>query len=321
MQIILGEDGPPHRSRYQAVLGQALAAAWRSAGWTVQHVVPDSLGGFATDAGAATAAAARLLEAAPAARVHLLTTGPLAQALARACVRAGRPFTSTSEAASPAAADDPEFARALGGVHGAAAAVVTPAPAAARRLLASGVRTGVVVTAGVDTQVFQPRVYGCLELPRPVTLLLGLPGDSNILREFLETPLPGTRLVHAPGWTGLPELAGGVHVFGHLPPGELAALISAADVCVVPDTGPESLLLSLQSLACGVPVASQVSEYTETLLQAEALGAVDDDLGRGVTRALRANRQLCRGTALRYSWQAAARRILAAGETPRRAAA
>jgi glycosyltransferase involved in cell wall biosynthesis len=310
MQIILGADNAPHRSRYQAGIGCALTEAWTEAG----HAVINTSGaGLAADAAPARQrfAADELLGRHPDARIHLLTTGPVARAIAAACVALRRPFTSSSDAATVAVHQQSEFADSIDAIHAFASRVITPARAGCDLLQDAGVTTGLVVRPGVDTDTFQPRVYNYLDLPRPLTLMLGAPLESPELREFLDTPLPGSRIVYAPEWTG-DQTTGPVHFFGYLPPAEIARLISAADVCVIPGTGPETVVLSLQSLACGVPVAARASLYLDELLSVE-VGSADDDLGTAVTDALDANRQICRSIATRHSWRHTAHRILKAG--------
>jgi len=313
MDIIVVEDAAPHRDHYLGVVGRALSAAWREAGHAVTRIGPPDRE-TKVHADVSDAAMRRILEHHPDARVHLLTNGPLAQAMAGACARDARPFTSTQAAAHVPLHERAAFAARVDTIHGAALRVIAAAPAAARLLTAAGIDSALVVTAGVDPETFQPRVYRYLDVPRPLTLLLGASPEAELIGEFMAVPLPGTRMIYAPGRTGGSAPADGVRLVGYLPPDELAHLISAADVCVVPDDGPDAILLALQSLACGVPVAARRSDYLEQLLPSEAAGVVDDNLGRAVTRALAGNRQVCRGLARPHSWTRAARAILAAGE-------
>ena len=301
MKILLGEDAAPYRSSYQAAFAGGLLDAWRAAGHQPLRARPDGLRKVnGTSPEALRALAHDMLNSAPAARVHLATEGPFAQAIAAACAAEGRAYTSMSEAGN-AAGSLP--------VHRRAARVLTPCTATADQLAARGIERTRISPGGVDIALFQPRVYGYLDLPRPINLLLGARSQSPALREFLDTPLPGSKLVYAPAWTG--EMSTGpVRFISYLPATELARLISAADVCALPHEVPDALLLTLQSLACGVPVAAKHGDFVDQLVTLADVGAVGPNLGVAIGAALGANRQLCRGIATRFAWSRVARDLL-----------
>jgi len=146
-------------------------------------------------------------------------------------------------------------------------------------------------------------------------MLLSTGRDSNALRRFVELPLPGSRVAYVPGWTG-PIEQDGVSIFSYMAATEQARLISAADVCVVAEDGIASLILATRSLACGVPVASLPGPYVASLLGSGEVGAADENLGRAVTLALHANRQLCRRVGSAYGWRGMARQVLALLQGP-----
>lgn len=297
MHFIIGTDADSQANPYLQGLTRGLVGQWEQEGQRVTNTgsLPDA------------SQSERALQD-PDAAVLLVSSGPVARTLAKACREQGRPYVSTSTAVD-GRATSASFDAALDEIHAGARRVITPVPAASELLQARGVRHTAMVGGGVDDQAFQPRVYDNLELPRPISMLLSTGHDNDALRRFLELPLPGSRVAYVPGWTG-PNEQDGVSIFSYMGAAEQASLISAADVCVVADQGIASLVLTTRSLACGVPVASLPGPYTAPLLGSEEVGASDDNLGRAVTRALRANRQLCRRVGSAYGWRSVARQVL-----------
>ncbi len=311
MEVILCADPAANRRAYAGIASREFAAAWRSRGHAVIAFPPRRRAGHprSTTQAELLQEARQLLLRAPEARVHLTTTGPAAIAMAQACAELGRRYTSASEITELKTHQRGLFGDAIRLIHAGAARVVTPVSAASELLGASGIHSAITIAAGVDTQLFQPRVYGKLDLPRPVTLLLAADLASTELRQFIERSLPGTRMAYVPEWTGGP-MDSALRIVGYLPPAELAELISAADVCVVPEQGISSLLLCLQALACGVPVASPGNRYLQSLLVTEGIGSADPNLSKAVAESLAGNRQLCRQVAQRHAWHIAAQQIL-----------
>jgi hypothetical protein len=298
MHVILGTDADSQANPYLRGLAEGLAVQWRQQG----HRVTDT--GSLPDASQSE----RTLQD-PNATILLVSDGPVARRLASVCRGQGRPYLSTSIAVEGHADASASFSAALTGIHSGAERVITPVPAAWQLMQANGVRQPVLVSGGVDDEAFQPRVYDNLDLPRPISMLLSTGLDNNALRLFLETPLPGSKVAYVPNWTG-PVEHDGVSIFSYMGTAEQASLISSADVCIVADRGIASLVLAARSLACGVPVASLPGPYVTPLLDSEEVGATDENLGRAVTRALSANRQLCRRVGSAYGWRSSARQIL-----------
>ena len=307
MKFLLASDDT-ELTKYQAGLAQAIAEMNKTAGSDTVFLSARSL----REAPKLDAAefAADLLKAHSDAHVHLLTDGPFAAAVAETCCDTGRLYSSTwlgidancAEISTPGSLDT---------IHPRAASVFTPSQRVATELLEIGIQSCEVVTAGVDPVVFQPRRYGNFELPRPLLLMLSASLESQDLQEFIATPVPGTKIVYAPGWTGPAEIGDSrVRVVSFLPKDELAELISAADVCVAPGNSADTIVAALHGLACGVPVAARSSAYIDDLLAEPTVGCSSPDLGRAITGALRGNRQLSRSLGRRCSWQNAARRIL-----------
>ena len=244
MHLIIGTDADSQANAYLQGLSRGLASCWEREG----HRVTDT--GSLPDASQSE----RVLQD-PDAAVLLVSDGPVARTLARACREQGRPYTSTSIAVEGYADSTASFEAALAEIHASAERVLVPVPAACQLLAARGIRQALLINGGVDDQAYQPRVYDNLDLPRPISMLLSTGQDNDALRRFLELPLPGSKVAYVPGWTG-PTEQDGVSIFSYMGAAEQASLVSAADVCVVAESGIASLVLAARSLACGVPVAS-----------------------------------------------------------------
>ena len=299
MHIVIGTDAESQANPYLQDLGRRLTRHWQQDG----HQITDT--GSLPDASQSRRALRD-----PDAAVLLISDGPVARTLARACRDQGRPYASTSIAVASHAHFSAGFEAAVEEIHAGAERVLVPVPAARELLHSRGIRQTVLIGGGVDEEAFQPRVYDNLDLPRPISMLLSTGHDTSALRRFFELPLPGSKVAYVPGWTG-PNEQDGVSIFSYVSPAEQASLISAADVCVVADSGIASLVLAARSLACGVPVASLPGPYAAPLLDGGQVGAADENLGRAVTRALGANRQLCRRVGSTFGWRRTARQVLA----------
>jgi glycosyltransferase involved in cell wall biosynthesis len=91
---------------------------------------------------------------------------------------------------------------------------------------------------------------------------------------------------------------------------ELAKYYAASDVFVFPSKTDTFGLVILEALACGVPVAAYPVAGPIDVIGDDGPGALDNDLGRAVLRALRVSPEACREFALSHSWQAAAHQFL-----------
>lgn len=302
MDILLVIDDRPTATRYQESICQALVGAWTSENHRVQVICgPEE---------SACVEIGDFLDSHKHGRVHILSTGPIARLAASLCRDKHRPYTSTSDICEASPHSIRHFRSAVVDLHVKAQVVVTPSTAARDWVTSAGVGSATIIPAGVDTTIFQPRLYDIFDYKRPITLALLNRTDNTAMRQFIDAGLPGTKLIYAPAWTGTDYLEGGARVFSYLNPSDLANLISAADTCLVPERGPEAILLTLQSLACGVPVAAQDARYTADILNMRRSGAIHTDFGRAVSEALGGNRQLCRSVAKRFSWRVIANRIL-----------
>ena len=183
-----------------------------------------------------------------------------------------------------------------------------------------------VVPAGVDEQVFTPRgerapypLVVCAAAPEEPRKRIGdlLAGWPQVLRS-----VPDARLVlagrasaetQARMLAGLPaDVRGSVSFVGVLDDVALADAYSRAWATVVPSVHEALGLTTLESLACGTPVAGAESGATPDLLRDRGTGVVfraadPEALAAAVLEALplgqeAAVRARCRAAALRYAW-------------------
>jgi glycosyltransferase involved in cell wall biosynthesis len=208
-----------------------------------------------------------------------------------------------------------------------------------------------VVPGGVDRARFTPPAdrralrarLGIDDGARLVVTLRNLEprmGLSELLRAMpaVRAAHPGVRLVVAGNGplaatlraeTAALDLAAAVRFAGFVPEAELAAFYGAADLFVIPSRALEGFgLVTLESLACGTPVAGTPVGATPELLAPldPALvfdGASSGAIAHGLVRALargdaEALRARCRAYTASFTWDAVAE-ALEAELTPRSA--
>ena len=134
-------------------------------------------------------------------------------------------------------------------------------------------------------------------IPRPIWLYVGRVAVEKSLEDFLELPLPGTKVVVGDGpareelQRRFPDAVWRGWRFGE----ELAAHFASADCFVFPSRTETFGNVILEALASGLPVASVPAPGPTDLIEEGVNGAIDDDLLRACLRALRCSREAARG--------------------------
>lgn len=279
--------------------------------------------------------AGKLLESLKADAVHIATEGPLGWAARRWCIKNNRAFTTAYHTAFPEyiAARSPLPASALYPVfrhfHAPSAGVLVATETVRKNLRAQGFTNITPWTRGVDTSVFKPRALSVnvpeLDgLPKPLQLYVGRVAVEKNIEAFLETTVPGTKLVvgDGPATTKLRAKYPHVHFLGARFGEELAALYAAADVFVFPSKTDTFGLVMIEALATGTPVAAYPVQGPLDVLGANGCGpfagwskpiaALDDDLNRAIQVALTRNRDACSTFASHYDWQTVAEQFIRA---------
>lgn len=255
----------------------------------------------------------RQIEAFQPEAIHIATEGPLGMAARKYCKRRGLIFTTAYHTKFP------EYIHERTGLplkwsyafmrwfHGGSAGVMVATESLAKSLTGWGFRNLRTWSRGVDIERFQPRPKDILDLPRPIYLYAGRVVVDKNIEAFLKLKLDGTKLVVGIGpdledyRARYPEA-----VFaGYLENGHLASYFAAADVFVFPSLTDTFGLVLLEALASGVPVAAYpVTGPIDIVGPHPEVGALHEDLGEAVKRALGKSPEACRNLALKYSWEA-----------------
>lgn len=253
---------------------------------------------------------ARLLDAAAPCAIHIATEGPIGHAARRYCLNRGLPFTTAYHTRFP------EYVRARSLVplawtyalmrrfHAPSSGVMVATASLRRELEAHGFRNIRDWTRGVDLALFHPRP-SVLDLPRPILMYVGRVAVEKNIAAFLELDHPGTKVVvgDGPQRAELERRFPAVVFAGARQGEDLAAHYASADVFVFPSRTDTFGLVLIEALACGVPVAAYPVPGPLDVIGDSGAGALDEDLGRAVARALSIDREVARRHALTFTWR------------------
>jgi glycosyltransferase involved in cell wall biosynthesis len=253
---------------------------------------------------------ARLLEAAAPCAIHIATEGPLGHAARRYCLARGLPFTTAYHTKFP------EYVHARSGIppswtyavmrrfHAPSSGVMVATRSLRRELEAHGFANIRDWTRGVDIALFHPRPP-TLDLPRPILMYVGRVAVEKNIGAFLALDRPGTKVVvgDGPQRAELERRYPGVVFVGAKQGEDLAAHYASADVFVFPSRTDTFGLVLIEALASGVPVAAYPVPGPLDVIADSGAGALDDDLGLAVDRALTIDREAARAHALNFTWR------------------
>ena len=245
--------------------------------------------------------------------IHVVSEGPIGRAGRRWCRKRRRPFTSSYHTQFP------QYLKQYFGLpktltyrfvrwfHGAAAATLVPTQAVNDELTQHGLNQVVTWSRGVDTKLFhpdRPAPAALADLPRPLMVYAGRVAVEKNLDAFLSLDLPGTKLIIGDGparadlQRRYPETVFAGYQFGE----DLAAHYAAGDVFVFPSHTDTYGVVMLEANACGLPVAAFPVTGPIDVVKEGLTGALDDDLGAAVERALTVDRVSCLAHAAENSW-------------------
>ena len=254
--------------------------------------------------------------------IHLATEGPLGWAARKICRQKSWAFTTAFHTRFPeilkAALHVPLplgyalFRR----FHKFSAGVMVPTRGVQRMLESRGFERLKAWTHGVDTRLFSYRAQpetpaDWAHLPRPYWLFVGRISYEKNIQAFLETDLPGTKIVCGVGplQAILREKHQDVFWMGVLPRSELALVYGACDVFVFPSRNETFGLVMLEAMATGTPVAAYpVDGPLQVLGQDEGQvsgGVLHQDLRQAALQALEVPRVEARERALCFDWEKA----------------
>jgi glycosyltransferase involved in cell wall biosynthesis len=250
--------------------------------------------------------------------IHVAAEGTLGLATRLLCARRRIPFTTSY------ATHFPDYLHArfrlprgisfsmLRWFHRHSGGVMVATDTLKRELEAEGFVNLVRWTRGVDVELFRPREKGFLKDERPILMYVGRVAVEKSLEEFLDLDLNGTKYVvgDGPQLEELKRRYPRVKFPGMKHGEELAMHYAAADVFVMPSRTETFGLVMLEALASGVPVAAFPVHGPLDVIGDSPAGALDEDLGLAVKKALTIPPDICRAHALGYSWDKVARKFL-----------
>ena len=166
---------------------------------------------------------------------------------------------------------------------------------------------------GVDLALFHPRPKAAGPYPRPVLLYVGRVSAEKGLDDFLSLKAAGTKVVvgDGPAREELQAKYPAAVFLGYRKGDELAATYAAADLFVFPSRTDTFGLVVIEALASGLPVAAYPATGPVDTITDDKLGALDEDLGRAVQRALRTgDPAACAAEGRKYTWESCTRQFV-----------
>ena len=254
--------------------------------------------------------------------IHIATEGPIGWAARGWCLKRGRPFTTSLHTRFPdyvamrtkLPAD--WFWKVLSRFHQPAARTFAATETLGNELKRRGLANIHRWSRGVDLDQFSPKVQPLAEmqtLPGPIQLYVGRVAVEKNIEAFLETNVPGTKVVvgDGPARAKLEERYPDVVFLGARHGTELASAYAAAHVFVFPSLTDTFGLVNIEALASGVPVAAFPVQGPLDIVgmggrgqgASKRIGALDEDLGQAIQMALTGDRRACVKEAQRYSWE------------------
>jgi glycosyltransferase involved in cell wall biosynthesis len=267
--------------------------------------------------------------------VHIATEGPIGWSARGWCLSRGMPFTSAFHTRFP------DYAAVRTGIsaerfwpimrrfHAESRAVLVSTPSLAAELAGRGIGPLAPWSRGIDQALFRPEGAAhpaMAALPRPILLNVGRVAPEKNLEAFLDAPVAGSKVVvgDGPAFDDLRRRYPEALFLGALEGEELAGAYRGADCFVFPSLTDTFGLVVIEALASGVPVAAFPVQGPLDILGLDgrgadgdllsAAGALDEDLGRAITRASTLDRRAAAELGARFSWERATDQFAAAVE-------
>jgi glycosyltransferase involved in cell wall biosynthesis len=252
--------------------------------------------------------------------VHVATEGPIGLATRHLCLRRRLRFTTSYHTRFP------EYLHRLVWLpeglaygylrwfHGAAAAMMVAVPTLEAELRRRGFAVRMARwSRGVDLKLFRPRPKTWPAAHRPISLYVGRVSAEKSVAEFLQLRLPGRKYVvgDGPQRAELQRRFPDTVFLGYLTGEQLAEAYANADVFVFPSRTDTFGLVLVEALASGVPVAAYPVTGPLDIVTDPRAGALDEDLGRAVGRALTlGDPAACVALAQGYTWENCTRQFV-----------
>lgn len=267
--------------------------------------------------------------------VHISTEGPIGWSTRRWCLSRKVPFTTAFHtrfaeyAAVRTGLSAERFWPILRRFHAPSRAVLAATRSLAEELRLRGIGNTRPWTRGIDHWLFRRdgETHPALaSLARPILLNVGRVSAEKGLADFLRLECPGTKVVigDGPMLDTLKQQFPNAVFLGALAGEELASAYRSADCFVFPSRTDTFGLVIVEALASGLPVAAYPVAGPLDILGPQGrglagelvqpVGALDEDLGAAVARALLCQPELAAEFAGRFTWEQATDQFLAALE-------
>ena len=254
--------------------------------------------------------------------IHIATEGPIGWAARKWCIRNGRHYTTAFHTRFPdyvsirTGIPVEWIWRVMRRFHGRADRTFAATNSLAEELNSRGLERTHIWPRGVNLEQFNPDVpahAAMAELPRPIMLNVGRVAPEKNIEAFLGLDVAGSKVVvgGGPSLEKMRPAYPDVLFLGPKHGAELASVYTAADVFVFPSRTDTFGLVNLEALACGLPVAAYPVPGPADILGPEEcgnhggtapIGALDEDLGKAIARALTVDRAAAAREAGHYSW-------------------
>lgn len=247
--------------------------------------------------------------------IHIATEGPLGLQARLHCDFSGLQYTTSYHTRFPeyVAARmplPPEVPTELSyyylrWFHSGAARTLVPTTSVATDLGMRGFSNIKVWSRGVDGQLFSPGAKTHFaDIPGPHLLYVGRVAVEKNVSAFLDLDVPGSKIVvgDGPQIEALKAAYPSVHFLGRRTGAELTAIYRSADAFVFPSKTDTFGNVIIEALSCGVPVAAYPVTGPIDVLTDDNAGALHDDLGEAVRKALTLSRQAARRHAESFTW-------------------
>ncbi|OGG63469.1 hypothetical protein A3C21_02220 [Candidatus Kaiserbacteria bacterium RIFCSPHIGHO2_02_FULL_59_21] len=249
--------------------------------------------------------------------VHIAVEWMLGPSARRYCIRNNIPFTTAYHANINFNAE--LYIGSLGGItsyladaymrwfHGRADKTLVSNETLRAQLAARGFKNLVLWPFGVDTELFKRNESSTIDpgLPKPIFVYFGRIAKEKSIEEFLDAPLPGSKLVIGDGpYRGHLESKYGriARFVGYKKGQELVDWLSVCDVYVFPSRSETFGLTVLEGFACGLPVAAHDAMGPKDIVTNGVDGYISENLAEVAVKCLSLSREACRKKALQYSW-------------------
>jgi glycosyltransferase involved in cell wall biosynthesis len=235
--------------------------------------------------------------------IHIATEGPLGWSARAICKARGLGFSTAYHTRFPEYLSQ-RMPRPFAGImraaiytllrcfHAPSRAIMVATASIERELVGRGFARLHRWSRGVDLSLFRPYGKDLAEfegLPRPVLIYVGRLAAEKNLPAFLSLKTPGAKVVvgDGPAFAALRQTYPDAHFLGAKQGLELARCYAAADLFVFPSIADTFGLVLLEACASGLRIAALPAPGPLDIFGRDsAIAALDDELGRAVTRAL-----------------------------------